>query len=83
MSSTDGLNSSKSSNVDVGDVINLSPKYFKIILTSGLFILTVLVSLIPLKFLALARQGPMRRRRKFKKVLGLLSCFAGESLRES
>jgi len=62
---------------DDNGIINLPPRYFKIILTTGLFLLTIVVSLIPLKFLALARRGPPRRRRKFKKVLSQLSCFAG------
>jgi len=62
---------------DDNGVVGMSPKYFKIILTTGLFLLTIAVSLIPLKFLALARRGPLRRRRRFRKVLSLLSCFAG------
>ena len=63
---------------DDNGVVGMSPKYFKIILTTGLFLLTIAVSLIPLKFLALARRGPLRRRRRFRKVLSLLSCFAGK-----
>ena len=70
------LNATRDNDDDNG-IINLPPRYFKIILTTGLFLLTIVVSLIPLKFLALARRGPQRRRRKFKKVLSQLSCFAG------
>lgn len=58
-------------------LVNLPPKYFKIILTSGLFLLTIGVSLIPLRCLALAQRGPLRRRRKFQKMISVLSCFAG------
>ena len=70
------LNATRDNDDDNG-IINLPPRYFKIILTTGLFLLTLVASLIPLKFLALARRGPQRRRRMFKKVLSQLSCFAG------
>jgi len=76
MSPLTSLNATRDNDDDNG-IINLPPRYFKIILTTGLFLLTIVVSLIPLKFLALARRGPQRRRRKFKKVLSQLSCFAG------
>jgi len=73
-----GINLLNMTDVKLKDsTIPIKPMYLKIILTSGLFVITTIISLLPLKCIALARRGSMRRKRRFQKAISLSSCFAG------
>lgn len=56
---------------------NIAVMDLKIVLTTGLFILTVGFALLPLKCMKLARRGSINQRQKYETILGLLNCLAG------
>jgi len=73
-----GMNLLNMTDVKLNDsTIPIKPMYLKIILTSGLFLITTFISLLPLKCMALARRGSKQRKRHFQKAISLSSCFAG------